>query len=343
MDSQPDIQTVLAAYPHQFLPKQIDDLGPAGGFSGARFWRLWTDMGPICLRRWPREHPDQQRLDFIHAVLKNVARRGIEAIPAPILDGQGHSYVRNAGHFWELAPWLPGDADYHRNPTPERLRAAMHTLARFHVAASADRELGTPAQASPGIVSRLAQIDRLIQGDCQRLTASVRPGPWPELQARARRIIELFSKVAPQVRQGLHNARSLPVRLQPVIRDIWHDHVLFTGDEVTGMVDFGAMRTDSVMTDIARLLGSLVEDDRVGWNRGLDAYQETAPLSVDDLSLVRTFDASTVTMSGMNWLEWIYLDGRHFTQRETIMTRLDVTICRMEDLASGAPNLLFPG
>lgn len=339
MDTQSDIRTVLAAYSNQFRPGSVDDLGPAGGFSGAWFWRLWTDTGPLCLRRWPREHPDQQRLDFIHAVLRNVARRGVDVVPVPILDRQGRSYVRYAGHLWELAPWLPGDADYQRNPTPERLRAAMHTLARFHAAASADYQLGASAQASPGIVNRLAQIGRLVQGDCRRLAASVQADPWPELRARARRIIELFSTVAPRVRQGLHNARKLPVRLQPVIRDIWHDHVLFTGDEVTGVVDFGAMRTGCVMTDIARLLGSLVEDDRDGWNRGLDAYQEITPLSVEDLSLVRTFDASTVTLSGMNWLEWIYLEGRHFTQRETIMARLDVTIRRMEDLASRSGGL----
>jgi len=173
-----------------------------------------------------------------------------------------------------------------------------------------------------------------MQGDCQRLAASVEPDPWPELQTRAGRIIELFSVVASWISQRLRNARRLSVRLQPVIRDIWHDHVLFTGDEVTGLVDFGAMSTDCVMSDIARLLGSFAGDDRDGWNRGLDAYQEITPLSPDELSLVHAFDASTVALSGMNWLEWIYLENRYFQQRETILARLDVTISRMEDLAS---------
>jgi hypothetical protein len=30
----------------------------------------------------------------------------------------------------------------------------------------------------------------------------------------------------------------------PVVSNLWHDHVLFTGNEVTGIVDF-AMRLDS--------------------------------------------------------------------------------------------------
>lgn len=46
-------------------------------------------------------------------------------------------------------------------------------------------------------------------------------------------------------------------RLQPCIRDIWHDHVLFDGDRVTGLIDFGAMQIDTPATDIARLVGSL--------------------------------------------------------------------------------------
>lgn len=339
MDSQSDIQTVLAAYSSQFRPHRIDSLGAAGGFSGARFWRLWTDVGPLCLRQWPRQHPDRQRLEFIHAVLRNVAQRGVNVVPVPVLDRKGRSYVRHAGHFWELAPWLPGDAEYHRYPTRQRLRTAMRTLAQFHLAASAARHHRASAEPSPGIVNRLAQVDRLVQGDCRRLAASIGPNPWPELQVRAARIIELFSAVAPQIGQRLRHARSLPVRLQPVIRDVWHDHVLFTGDEVTGVVDFGAMQTDCVMTDIARLLGSLVGDDPDGWNRGLDAYQEVAPLSDDELLLVRIFDVSTVALSGMNWLEWIYLEGRHFQQRGTILARLDVTISRLEGLASGGGRM----
>ncbi len=57
------------------------------------------------------------------------------------------------------------------------------------------------------------------------------------------------------------SAVALKVPIQPCIGDIWHDHILFLGDGVSGLVDFGGMRADTVAGDIARLLGSLVADD----------------------------------------------------------------------------------
>jgi len=138
MDRQNHVQTVLAAYPREFHAQRIEDLGPAGGFSGARFWRLRTAGGLFCLRRWPSEHPSRKRVEYIHSVLRLVAGQGVNVVPVPLLNLQGGSYVGHAGHLWELTPWMPGEADYHRAPNPDRLTAAMQTLARFHLAASGD-------------------------------------------------------------------------------------------------------------------------------------------------------------------------------------------------------------
>ena len=122
--------------------------------------------------------------------------------------------------------------------------------------------------------------------------------------------------------------------LQPCLRDIWHDHVLFTGDIVTGLIDPHAARSDSVATDLARLLGTLVGDDRRGWDSGLAAYQEVRPLSAAELAMIELFDQSGVLLSGMTWLDWHLLQGRVFKNREGVLARLRSIAVRLKNLAS---------
>ena len=122
------------------------------------------------------------------------------------------------------------------------------------------------------------------------------------------------------------------VELQPCIRDVWHDHVLFQISSVSGIVDFGAMRAESIASDIARLLGSLVHDDMVGWHLGMSAYQSVRTLSDAESLLVTAFDRTTVLMGGLQWLEWIYCQGRQFEDREAVIARLDETLARLVHL-----------
>jgi homoserine kinase type II len=123
------------------------------------------------------------------------------------------------------------------------------------------------------------------------------------------------------------------VPLTPCIRDIWHDHVLFEGNVVTALIDFGALRPENVAADVSRLLGSLVADDEAGWTAGLAAYEELRPLSPIERQLVTAFDASSVLLSGLNWLQWVFLDGRQFNSHATILDRVDANLARLRHLA----------
>jgi Ser/Thr protein kinase RdoA (MazF antagonist) len=128
----------------------------------------------------------------------------------------------------------------------------------------------------------------------------------------------------------------LSVPIQPAIRDIWRDHVLFLGNDVSGLVDFGALRPESVAADVARLLGSLVGDEAAGWQTGLTAYEAVRPLSSIERRLMTAFDQSGVLLSGLQWLSWVYLDGRIFEDRAAVEARLDELLARLERLASRA-------
>jgi len=331
-----DEQAVLQHYPPDARPVTRggwEDLGSAGGFSGARLWRFDAPRGRLCLRRWPPEHPSERRLIWMHRVLVHVADQGLSIVPLPLatLDGQHH--VVHAGHLWEVTPWMAGTASYHAEPHPEKLRGALEMLARFHVAASSlpgDRPARGP---SPGLAQRGRQMQQLLPGGgLERLQQAVTPHGWPELVPAARELLRYFAQTAPPIAAALHEAQRQPVDLLPCIRDVWHDHVLFTGRRVTGLVDFGALRIDSVAGDVARLLGSFVGDDADGWEAGLRAYQSVRRLTPVERQLVPLLDRSGVVLGGVQWLQWIYLEGRTFADRSAVLARLEGFLARIARL-----------
>jgi Ser/Thr protein kinase RdoA (MazF antagonist) len=81
--------------------------------------------------------------------------------------------------------------------------------------------------------------------------------------------------------------------------------VLFEGDEVSGIIDFGSLRDDDVTVDVARLLGSLVGDDGEQWTVGLDAYRRVRSFSVEEEALARALDRTGTIIGLANWLNWL--------------------------------------
>ena len=124
---------VLRQYPRPLWSGTPQPLGNRGGFSGARLWRLDGPAGPLCLRAWPAGF-SPQRLDFIHHCMDHVRTAGLAFVPPPVSHtARSTTTVEHAGRLWELQEWLPGEADYHRDPSREKLRAALTVLARLHV------------------------------------------------------------------------------------------------------------------------------------------------------------------------------------------------------------------
>jgi len=326
-----DYQTVLRAYPAECHPSRIDALNGAGGFSGAKIWRLITPRGPLCLRCWPAEHPTTERLEFIQAVLWHCVQEGFLLVPLPLETTAHSGYVRHAGRLWQLEPWLEGEPDHDTPTEAVRLRAALSSLARFHQAAASFPLDVDESAPSPGIIERRQQFRELVDRGHARLRKAVSDTPTPH-DVAAWKLLHLFMLAAPGVQKLLDRAH-FGVPVQPCIRDVRRDSILFDGDTVSGILDFGAMRGEHVAADVARLLGSLVEDDPVGWALGLSAYCSVRPLTEIEAMLVTAFDASGVLLGGMNWLTWLYLEDRSFEDEAAVAARLDYFVRRLGLLA----------
>jgi Ser/Thr protein kinase RdoA (MazF antagonist) len=132
--------------------------------------------------------------------------------------------------------------------------------------------------------------------------------------------------VLPQARADLAAWRHRPVPVQPCLCDVWHDHVLFAGDRVTGLIDYGAAKVDHVAVDLARLLGSLIpgEPDRMAM--AVQVYRGIRPLLHPEL--VGLLDWTGVVVGVTNWLRWLYHDGREYPDRPAVALRLGQLIRR---------------
>lgn len=307
----------------------VESLEGAGGYSGAKFWKVVTGDSTWCLRRWPPEHPDDARLAWLHQVLFHAAIHGFTRLPVPRRTLAGKTWLQTPEGRYELVPWIPGQADFHARPSANRLRNAMHALAAFHQAVREFPRLGPHRGPVPAVLRRREMIQRLEQGGLAQLTQAVARWPDPEVHRRGELLLAGFRSARHALAESLELARTLVVDLQPCIRDLWHDHLFFMGEEVSGIVDFGAMQIDHVSVDLARLLGSLVADDQNQVRCALDAYCEKRPLSDPERRLVGLLDRTAVFLSGINWLEWICVERRVFEEPARVFRRLDELVLRI--------------
>lgn len=338
-----DARLVLSNYRRWLELDKIDEnslrfLGSAGGYSGAMFWQLIGPSQTYCLRRWPNTKTiNSDRLLSIHRLLTGIHELGGSFVPVPVKSSNDSTIVSCNGVYWHLEPWMPGEANYWRFPSSEKLASAMQSLADFHRLA---------AQAAPGLVSKKASaaiqerrnlLKRYVSGGrptnlFERLRFSATNATDIELRELAPLICEQFLRFSDKIECELQRASRIPAIRQPVISDVWHDHVLFADNQVSGLVDFGQMRQDSPAMDIARLLGSLVGDDENGWKYGLENYQNRIDLQDSEKELVRIFDRSTTLLSGINWLQWICIENRDFGDLHPILVRLRKISDRMSNI-----------
>ncbi|MCA9213259.1 MAG: phosphotransferase [Planctomycetales bacterium] len=320
---------------HRFgLSEQVRSLIPlqnAGGFSGASLWQVQTrERGAFALRQWPAEHPSRERLEFIHQVQTHLLESVGSIIPRLVKSMDGKTFVEERGRFWELSAWVAGEPSFHFAPNDAKLISAMETLAKIHNAAAELRCL-CKQDVSPGLLLRRNLADRWTRDAILKLASSIDES-YPELTQVCRRILDHAFHLTDACRDILAQVGDGSLQLIPCLKDIWHDHVLFTNDAVSGIVDFGAMQVDTPTGDIARLIGSLVEDNQCHWQLALEKYAWMRPLSLDELQFVHAFDIANVTYSGINWIQWIYVDRRQFSEMSAIARRLETIVKRQNYL-----------
>jgi Ser/Thr protein kinase RdoA (MazF antagonist) len=337
---KPEIIVMSSLHPAEILKSHFPAVADAGratpvetsGFSGAAIFRVETDMGPLCLRRWPPGTMPASRLAGIHRFVADVFQSGLTVIPVPVVARGGLTVVEDRGALWQLEPWMPGEASFHERPTAEKLDAALTTLAQIHCVAESISPAATPS-GTPQTISERQRILRDTARELAGIKAEIRQESDIRFGTVARKIVTQFSKRESEIEAALSEAARHPVPILPCLRDVWHDHLLFMGDALTGLIDFGAVRLDTVAADLSRLLGSLFlslyERDESRWDKALSIYERTRPLTEAERRLIPILDESGVLLSGTHWLRARYVQHSPF-DLPRVTTRLESIAARLE-------------
>jgi Ser/Thr protein kinase RdoA (MazF antagonist) len=262
------------------------------------------------LRGWPRGGLSPLRIRELHRFLRFLAGRGVEVIPVPIPAINGETLVHHAGQWWQLEPWMPGTADFHQRPSDARLIVAMQLLARLHQEAACYQPTARGQEwfaaralaVSPAVRERIDLLDGWTAERIRQAGDALRGDVVERLGELSRDILDHLQRVRRRLRTDLEDMARIRVPLHPCLRDLWHDHVLFLQDHVTGIVDPSAARTENVAADLSRLLGSMLGPSDSRWETALDAYAAVRPLSHNEQALVRVLHESGVLLSGLTWI-----------------------------------------
>lgn len=308
---------VLQAYP--LAVTHATWLRIRGGFSGAGVWRGTTMAGDsYALKCHDTTRLDEATLTTIHRWMVQAHEALGAVIPTVLRPRMGGTFVRHEQALWEVLTWLPGVAGDLEQCSLSRVQNVLRILERLH-AAWADPTLAP--RPIPAVQRRLAALrawrDLFSRGWKPYFNNVFDPvQPWAE-QAWL-----LLQRNVHRVEQQLQRFATRVVPVQPCLCDCWHDHVLFTGDAVSGVVDYSAMKLDHPAVDLARYLGSIHPASAIPVEllRSVDS-QRYPP------ELIQVLDCAGTAVAMTHWLRWLYHEQRVLAERTSIAERLR-TLCQ---------------
>ncbi len=292
----------------------------SGGLSGATIWRVATAGQVFSIRHWPKAIADPSWIERTAQILQHAHTHGAPFLPQPI----GPPYLSVNGDWWEATTWCPGTPELVTKPLPLLVQAATEALAKFHLAGN---DFSIAKGPSPAILQRAALLESCI--DRIPRSQAMLPAEWRDVAQRLAGCLPPLVKIAqPWVRRFVE----VVLPLQPVQIDSRPEHFLFTGDTVTGLIDFGAMRIDTRAVDVARLTGELAKGDRHQRDVLVELYNTFTEEPVD-VRLVEALDASGAVLAAVNWLGWLASGRALLHDPAALRHRLENLAERTERLA----------
>ncbi|MDA1231280.1 MAG: phosphotransferase, partial [Planctomycetota bacterium] len=252
-----------------------------------------------------------------HDLVSRISQLGCEVIAVPLLPVLSSAaaitpWFKDGENIWQMEPWMTGKFKNGLEVTQPQLKSALMTLDRFHRLAAAavpgiakigasDWFRNTLSQ-SPAVHRRLNIVRELQNGVLGSLRQQLNNDCDQQFRESGMRVCKCLQTWLPWLNKELTALAVIPFPLQPVLRDIWRAHILFTEDHVTGLIDLSAAASDHVTLDVTRLLRSWYGSDVGRIQNAILEYQSLRLLNVNERRLLQALDAATVLLSPVTWL-----------------------------------------
>ncbi|MFO0815630.1 MAG: phosphotransferase [Gemmatales bacterium] len=295
----------------------LDIISVPPGFSGAAVWKVTATTGSFALKRWPSDfQPDWQRITHLSMLAQ---QHGYHLLPVPHFTIQRQPYIKDQGVHWSACSWMTGQPV--ATPNEEQLQTAMQSLAQLH--RLWQRHAETATGPSPSVQHQIMRLEAWTEAEYQQIARSSHP---LHLQALALLRSHRHSAI-----ERLRPWQLTPLPLHYVLGDVWAEHLLYTGDSLTGIIDLATIRLDHPAHDLARLLGSYCAGDARRRAQALEYYPHTDP-HLESLTIALD-EAGAIVALG-NWLRWLVLENRPHLNHTAAHTRLQCLVNRLHRLTT---------
>ncbi len=342
LQSEQELRHAIGLYGPAFQPVRWPPASASTGFSGAIVYQYSAGNQNYALRIWPASERSLPKLEALTRLLEDIHRQGIAYVAPAVRKTDGTvATISTSGRMIHIEPWLPGESISANSCSAQKLKNIMLALARLHLTAANH----VPKQEHyswlrPACTGQSASLKHRLNKMEHYLKAGI-PVEFGSRSASEeaknfhQRLQAVFRSQAVLLWDELKIASQQNLPLQSVFKDLWRDHILFTKDEVTGMIDPAAFGTDSVLTDMTRLLGSIAGNDWNRWTEAIAIYQTVRPLTQTEQKVIAVFDHSNLLLSAIGCFEKYvstsFASDQFSAQQQTrLSSRLEEYLNRLE-------------
>ena len=268
-----------------------------GGFSGDP---VFNGSNQFVLKVWPASF-SQSEIDDIH-------RSQIEASLACDVIPQIIEPTRLIGNrIWELQTWRPGEA-LNDAATKHDIVTACESIAQLH------NVWQRHEKSSPTIPAITRRINRMHEYQ-RDMTA---PSKYPP-----------FQYWIPRALIALKNQQQSAM-IQPWHGELHRQHILFNQDNVSGIIDFTALKFDHPAADVSRFLGeypAFIDD-------GVAAYHAAGGSATVTPHLVRLLAVTGDLAAAGTWLRKLHRGQVSQSLKPAVRDRLKRSLTRLLDASA---------